>query len=134
MMTSGFARLARKVGVAICLLVVGGCGLTDQENMWICSKLPDLNPSEVFKLNPRERLNRCIVKWGYRLSRAPDPARTVADATFANCSGLLLEAQEFRIAEWNGNAASINRDADLPLIFHPAAARVTAFVTPCGAG
>lgn len=104
-------RLIRNIGAAICLAALSACGSRDQPDGWICVTLPNLTVDALLQLNPRERLNRCVLKWGYRLSRAPDPARTIADATVAACSDLLLGAQQFRLSEWNDNATRMNADA-----------------------
>ena len=85
------------MGVAV--LSVTGCGILERENGWICASLPDLQLDELQALDAQERLERCITKWGYRLARSPDPARTVADATFADCKGLFRDVEMAGLSE-----------------------------------
>jgi hypothetical protein len=103
--------LGRIFYLVFACVAAASCGQTEKHNGWICASLPDLKLTELSELNPQERLDRCLIKWGYRLSHSPDPARTVADATFAACKGLIPEAQRHRVSEWDMNAVAINKDA-----------------------
>lgn len=88
-----FWRVSNRFLLGVSALSLAGCGLVERENGWICASLPDLQVDELQALDPQERLDRCITKWGYRLARSPDPARTVADATFAACKGFFRDVE-----------------------------------------
>ena len=76
---------ARVIFSGVSSLSLIGCDRTAKENGWVCSELPSLEFGELLALNPQERLTRCLIKWGYRLSHSPDPARNVTNETLVVC-------------------------------------------------
>jgi hypothetical protein len=74
----GFENVKRKLALFLAAALLASCNQADKADERIClTASADVSQGD---------WGACVHKWAYRLSRAPDPAQTVADATVAACA------------------------------------------------